>query len=193
MRKYSKTAFCLRMWDSSFQFCGCCILGFGIYLLVHNNLGVLFHKLPFLTLGNVLIIVGTIIMVVAFLGCMGSIKENKCLLMSVSTYSGCGTLSEMWYPNASSINTGKLWVSTSDQPGLSRTIIFHFWLGSQGVGEGIVTILLGIHFTLLIMTLVFIISLHIILIYLHIWLKSSVIHLPKFLCWNILQDLAYNH
>ncbi|XP_016078796.1 PREDICTED: leukocyte surface antigen CD53 [Miniopterus natalensis] len=65
-----------------FWFCGCCILGFGIYFLVHNNLGVLFHNLPSLTLGNVLIIVGSIIMVVAFLGCMGSIKENKCLLMS---------------------------------------------------------------------------------------------------------------
>ncbi|KAM6167115.1 leukocyte surface antigen CD53 isoform 2-T2 [Erethizon dorsatum] len=65
-----------------FWFCGCCILGFGIYFLIHNNFGVLFHKLPFLTLGNILVIVGSIIMVVAFLGCMGSIKENKCLLMS---------------------------------------------------------------------------------------------------------------
>ncbi|KAG8517681.1 Leukocyte surface antigen CD53, partial [Galemys pyrenaicus] len=62
--------------------CGCCILGFGIYFLIHNNFGVLFHNHPSLTLGNVLIIVGSIIMVVAFLGCMGSIKENKCLLMS---------------------------------------------------------------------------------------------------------------
>nr|XP_019586020.1 PREDICTED: leukocyte surface antigen CD53 isoform X2 [Rhinolophus sinicus] len=66
-----------------FWFCGCCILGFGIYLLIHNNVGVLFHSLPSLTLGNVLVIVGSIIMVVAFLGCMGSIKENKCLLMSL--------------------------------------------------------------------------------------------------------------
>ncbi|XP_073906889.1 leukocyte surface antigen CD53 isoform X2 [Castor canadensis] len=65
-----------------FWFCGCCILGFGIYFLIHNSFGVLFHDLPFLTLGNVLVIVGSIIMVVAFLGCMGSIKENKCLLMS---------------------------------------------------------------------------------------------------------------
>ncbi|KAK2506641.1 hypothetical protein MC885_016831 [Smutsia gigantea] len=61
-----------------FWFCGCCILGFGIYLLVHNN----FRVFPSLTLGNVLVIVGSIIMVLAFLGCMGSIKENKCLLMS---------------------------------------------------------------------------------------------------------------
>nr|XP_023403222.1 leukocyte surface antigen CD53 isoform X3 [Loxodonta africana] len=49
---------------------------------MYNNFGALFHNLPFLTLGNVLVIVGSIIMVVAFLGCMGSIKENKCLLMS---------------------------------------------------------------------------------------------------------------
>lgn len=65
-----------------FWLCGCCILGFGIYFLVHNKFGVLFHNLPSLTLGNVFVIVGSIIMVVAFLGCMGSIKENKCLLMS---------------------------------------------------------------------------------------------------------------
>ncbi|ERE88962.1 leukocyte surface antigen CD53-like protein [Cricetulus griseus] len=65
-----------------FWVCGCCILGFGIFFLVQNTYGVLFRNLPFLTLGNVLVIVGSIIMVVAFLGCMGSIKENKCLLMS---------------------------------------------------------------------------------------------------------------
>ncbi|XP_045836235.1 leukocyte surface antigen CD53 [Meles meles] len=61
-----------------FWFCGCCILGFGIYFLIHNN----FNLFPSLTLGNAFVIVGSIIMVVAFLGCMGSIKENKCLLMS---------------------------------------------------------------------------------------------------------------
>ncbi|XP_051021601.1 leukocyte surface antigen CD53 [Acomys russatus] len=65
-----------------FWICGCCILGFGIYILVHNTYGVLFRNLPFLTLGNVLVIIGSIIMIVAFLGCMGSIRENKCLLMS---------------------------------------------------------------------------------------------------------------
>lgn len=85
MRRYLRTPLHFRMLcDSSFQFCGCCILGLGIYLLIHSKFGVLFHNLPSLTLGNVLVIVGSVIMVVAFLGCMGSIKENKCLLMSVS-------------------------------------------------------------------------------------------------------------
>lgn len=80
------------LWNASFQVCGCCILGFGIFFLVQNTYGVLFRNLPFLTLGNVLVIVGSIIMVVAFLGCMGSIKENKCLLMSVSPCIKCDTL-----------------------------------------------------------------------------------------------------
>ncbi|XP_001372779.1 leukocyte surface antigen CD53 [Monodelphis domestica] len=65
-----------------FWVCGCTILGFGIYFLIKNSFGSLFYSLPSLTLGNVVIIVGSIIMVIAFLGCMGSIKENKCLLMS---------------------------------------------------------------------------------------------------------------
>ncbi|XP_061266843.1 leukocyte surface antigen CD53 isoform X1 [Bos javanicus] len=74
--------FVLFFFNLIFWFCGCCILGLGIYLLIHSKFGVLFHNLPSLTLGNVLVIVGSVIMVVAFLGCMGSIKENKCLLMS---------------------------------------------------------------------------------------------------------------
>ncbi|XP_006888116.1 PREDICTED: leukocyte surface antigen CD53-like [Elephantulus edwardii] len=66
-----------------FWFCGCCVLGFRIYFQIHNSFGVLFHNLPFLTLGYAFIIVGSVVMVITFLGCMGSIKENKCLLMSV--------------------------------------------------------------------------------------------------------------
>ncbi|XP_074119127.1 leukocyte surface antigen CD53 isoform X3 [Sminthopsis crassicaudata] len=75
--KYVVFFFNLLFWVS-----GCTILGFGIYFLISNRFGVLFYNLPFLTVGNVVVIVGSIIMVVAFLGCMGSIKENKCLLMS---------------------------------------------------------------------------------------------------------------
>ncbi|XP_010829163.1 leukocyte surface antigen CD53 isoform X2 [Bos indicus] len=78
--------FVLFFFNLIFWFCGCCILGLGIYLLIHSKFGVLFHNLPSLTLGNVLVIVGSVIMVVAFLGCMGSIKENKCLLMSLKEY-----------------------------------------------------------------------------------------------------------
>ena len=104
---------------SSFQFCGCCILGFGIYFLVHNKFGVLFHNLPSLTLGNVLVIVGSIIMVVAFLGCMGSIKENKCLLLSVS-------LLHVWCPV----------VGVREGRGIKTTGPGKMCFGSSPVGTG---------------------------------------------------------
>lgn len=50
--------------------------------MIHINFGVLFYSLPLLRLGNVLVVVGSIILVVTILDCMGSIKESKCLLMS---------------------------------------------------------------------------------------------------------------
>ncbi|XP_043540816.1 leukocyte surface antigen CD53-like [Chiloscyllium plagiosum] len=75
--KYMMFAFNLLFWIG-----GCGIMGFGIYLLTLNNFGALLSNLPSLSIANSLIVVGTITMVVAFLGCMGAIKENKCLLLS---------------------------------------------------------------------------------------------------------------
>ncbi|XP_062899760.1 leukocyte surface antigen CD53-like isoform X1 [Mobula hypostoma] len=75
--KYMLFAFNLVFWIS-----GCVIMGLGIYMLSMRTVGVLFSSLPSLSVANILIIVGCITMVVAFLGCTGSIKENKCLLLS---------------------------------------------------------------------------------------------------------------
>ncbi|XP_048409152.1 leukocyte surface antigen CD53-like [Stegostoma tigrinum] len=75
--KYMLFVFNLLFWIS-----GCAILGFGIYLLTLNNFGALLSSLPSISIANTLIVVGTVTMVVAFLGCMGAIKENKCLLLS---------------------------------------------------------------------------------------------------------------
>ncbi|XP_060701612.1 leukocyte surface antigen CD53-like isoform X2 [Hemiscyllium ocellatum] len=75
--KYMLFVFNLLFWIG-----GCAIMGFGIYLLTLNNFGALLSSLPSLSIANSLIVVGTITMVVAFLGCMGAIKENKCLLLS---------------------------------------------------------------------------------------------------------------
>ncbi|XP_051890405.1 leukocyte surface antigen CD53-like [Pristis pectinata] len=75
--KYMLFAFNLIFW-----ICGCTIMGLGIYMLGMQNVGALLSSLPSLSVANILIIVGCITMVVAFLGCTGAIKENKCLLLS---------------------------------------------------------------------------------------------------------------
>ncbi|XP_059828714.1 leukocyte surface antigen CD53-like [Hypanus sabinus] len=75
--KYMLFAFNLLFW-----ICGCVIMGLGIYMLNMQMVSLLFSSVPSLSVANILIIVGCITMVVAFLGCTGSIKENKCLLLS---------------------------------------------------------------------------------------------------------------
>ncbi|CAN2391727.1 positive regulation of myoblast fusion [Pristimantis euphronides] len=61
---------------------GCAIIAIGIYFVVHNIYGTLLPKNPSITIGNVLIFFGCVIMVFGFIGCMGAIKENKCLLLT---------------------------------------------------------------------------------------------------------------
>ncbi|XP_072123434.1 tetraspanin-9-like isoform X1 [Mobula birostris] len=66
-----------------FWLCGCGLLGVGIWLsATQGNFAVLAPSLPSLSAANLVIAIGTIVMVVGFLGCLGSIKENKCLLLS---------------------------------------------------------------------------------------------------------------
>uniref|UniRef100_A0A8C4PX53 Tetraspanin n=1 Tax=Eptatretus burgeri TaxID=7764 RepID=A0A8C4PX53_EPTBU len=62
---------------------GCGVLGVGIWLAVtQGDFATISPSYPFLSVANVLIAAGTIIMVVGFLGCLGAIKENRCLLLS---------------------------------------------------------------------------------------------------------------
>lgn len=67
------------------QLCGCGLLGVGIWLSVSQGSFATFSpSLPALSAANMVIGIGAIVMVTGFLGCLGSIKENKCLLLSVS-------------------------------------------------------------------------------------------------------------
>lgn len=76
----------------SWQLGGCGILGVGIWLAVtQGNFATLSSSFPSLSAANLLIATGTIVMIVGFLGCIGAIKENKYLLLSVST-NHCGSL-----------------------------------------------------------------------------------------------------
>ncbi|XP_075706855.1 leukocyte surface antigen CD53 [Rhinoderma darwinii] len=77
MLKYILFTFNLLFWAT-----GCAVIAIGIYFVVHNAYGTLLPNNPSITIGNVLILFGCIIMVFGFLGCMGAIKENKCLLLT---------------------------------------------------------------------------------------------------------------
>uniref|UniRef100_A0A7N4V6W6 Tetraspanin-4 n=2 Tax=Sarcophilus harrisii TaxID=9305 RepID=A0A7N4V6W6_SARHA len=65
------------------QLGGCGILGVGIWLAVtQGNFATLSPSFPSLSAANLLIVTGTFVMVIGFVGCIGAIKENKCLLLS---------------------------------------------------------------------------------------------------------------
>jgi hypothetical protein len=65
--------------------CGCGLLGVGIWLSVSQGSFATFSpSFPSLSAANLVIAIGAIVMVTGFLGCLGAIKENKCLLLSVS-------------------------------------------------------------------------------------------------------------
>ncbi|KAL2310252.1 hypothetical protein Nmel_006502, partial [Mimus melanotis] len=67
----------------SLQLCGCGLLGVGIWLSVsQGNFATFSPSFPSLSAANLVITIGTVIMVTGFLGCLGAIKENKCLLLS---------------------------------------------------------------------------------------------------------------
>ncbi|KAF6122371.1 tetraspanin 9 [Phyllostomus discolor] len=68
-----------------FWLCGCGLLGVGIWLSVsQGNFATFSPSFPSLSAANLVIAIGTIVMVTGFLGCLGAIKENKCLLLSVN-------------------------------------------------------------------------------------------------------------
>ena len=57
----------------------------GIWLSVsQGNFATFSPSFPSLSAANLVIAIGTIVMVTGFLGCLGAIKENRCLLLSVS-------------------------------------------------------------------------------------------------------------
>ncbi|XP_052438396.1 tetraspanin-9-like isoform X3 [Carassius gibelio] len=66
-----------------FWLCGCGLLGVGIWLSVSQGSFATFSpSFPSLSAANMVITIGAIVMVTGFLGCLGAIKENKCLLLS---------------------------------------------------------------------------------------------------------------
>nr|XP_058937375.1 tetraspanin-9 isoform X2 [Kogia breviceps] len=76
--KYTMFLFNLIFW-----LCGCGLLGVGIWLSVsQGNFATFSPSFPSLSAANLVMAIGTIVMVTGFLGCLGAIKENRCLLLS---------------------------------------------------------------------------------------------------------------
>ncbi|XP_073785124.1 tetraspanin-4a isoform X4 [Danio rerio] len=70
-----------------FWLCGCGILGVGVWLsITQGNFATLSSSLPSLSAANLLIAAGTVVMVIGCLGCVGAVKENRPLLLSIDLY-----------------------------------------------------------------------------------------------------------
>ncbi|KAG5837930.1 hypothetical protein ANANG_G00218330 [Anguilla anguilla] len=75
--KYTMCAVNLVCW-----LCGVSVLGFGIYLMTNSSFSSLMPTLAYLNVPNFLVITGTIVTCISFLGFLGALKENRCLLIS---------------------------------------------------------------------------------------------------------------
>ncbi|KAK2081124.1 Tetraspanin-4 [Saguinus oedipus] len=65
------------------QLGGCGVLGVGIWLAAtQGSFATLSSSFPSLSAANLLIVTGTFAMAIGFVGCLGAIKENKCLLLT---------------------------------------------------------------------------------------------------------------
>ncbi|XP_028991222.1 leukocyte surface antigen CD53 [Betta splendens] len=62
--------------------CGVAVLGFGVYMTINFKLAALTPSLAKFSVSNVLLITGIIITCVSFLGFLGALKENRCLLLT---------------------------------------------------------------------------------------------------------------
>ncbi|XP_056601273.1 leukocyte surface antigen CD53 [Triplophysa dalaica] len=68
-----------------FFICGAAIFGLGIYLMTTSKFAALLPSLQAMSIANTLFITGIIITCVSFLGFLGALKENRCLLISFFT------------------------------------------------------------------------------------------------------------
>ncbi|CAN9512786.1 unnamed protein product [Ophioblennius macclurei] len=62
--------------------CGVAVLGFGIFMTIKFKLAALTPSLDFFSIANMLLISGIVITCVSFLGFLGALKENRCLLLT---------------------------------------------------------------------------------------------------------------
>ncbi len=109
---------------SSCQMCGVAVLGFGVYMMVNFKMTALTPTLASFNFANMLLISGIVITCVSFLGFLGALKENRCLLLTVwHTAVGllccCSSLSANLSCSEGSLQLWRrLYAVTSSQPGV---------------------------------------------------------------------------
>ncbi|XP_041855577.1 leukocyte surface antigen CD53 [Melanotaenia boesemani] len=62
--------------------CGVAVLSFGVYMIINFNLTALTPSLSSINIPKLLLISGIVITCVSFLGFLGALKENRCLLLT---------------------------------------------------------------------------------------------------------------
>ncbi|XP_068422482.1 leukocyte surface antigen CD53 [Clinocottus analis] len=62
--------------------CGVAVLSFGVYMMVNFRMATLTPTLASFNSANMLLISGIVITCVSFLGFLGALKENRCLLLT---------------------------------------------------------------------------------------------------------------
>ncbi|KAF3696222.1 Leukocyte surface antigen CD53 Cell surface glycoprotein CD53 Tetraspanin-25 [Channa argus] len=62
--------------------CGVGVLGFGVYMTISFKIAALTPSLAQFSISNILLITGIVITCVSFLGFLGALKENRCLLLT---------------------------------------------------------------------------------------------------------------
>lgn len=69
---------------SCLQLCGATVFGLGIYMNATNKYLSIFPSISVINLASALFVIGIFVTCVSFLGFLGALKENRCLLISVS-------------------------------------------------------------------------------------------------------------
>lgn len=120
-----------------FQLGGCGLLGVGVWLSVsQGSFATLSPSFPSISAANLIITLGAVIMVTGFLGCLGAIKENKCLLLSVS---------ELHDPRCTTLHCLAHWQPHLPLSSLMFPVVFHHVVGDSVGGADPTHPVLRIH------------------------------------------------
>lgn len=78
----------VRCFFSPMELCGAFVVAFGEFQMMHSMFASLITTFWPIYPANTLVVTGTIVTCVCYLGVLGGLKENRCMLISVSMKRG---------------------------------------------------------------------------------------------------------